>query len=198
MLKEKLLNKPFCIAMLAIGLVYGLALPFFWGNDPTSELGTLSLLCENRKIYFWLWVFTTAGSVLLNTQYMYKKFNYKSKVMDAVCILAFLGMCGVALTLGHSIEDWNPKRVLHWISTGVYIVLTIAAIALFFIINRKKNKHFPLLCVCTLLIFATFAVLFAAMGKSAVMEMVPMALLKIFLFIVNFTQLIKPQTPVSQ
>lgn len=193
MLREKLLNKPFCIVMLIVGLIYGLALPFFWGNDPTSELGTLSLLCEDRKFFFWLWVLTTAGSILLNTQYMYKKFNCPSKVFDAVCVLSFLGMCGVALTLGHSIEDWNPKRVLHWVATGIYIALTVVAIALFFIVNRKKHKHFILLAVCTFLIFATFAVLFAAIGKSAVMEMVPMALLKIFLFIVNFTPLIKPQ-----
>lgn len=197
-MRDTILKKPFCIFMLFIGLAYGLALPFFWGNDPTSPLGTLSLLCEDRKFWFWLWVFATAGSILLNTQYMYKKFEVKSKFLDALCIISFIGMCGVALTLGHSIEDWNPKRLLHWIATGTYIILMVASIALFFIIYRKKNKHFILLAVCTFLIFGTFIVLFAGMGKSAIMEMVPMALLKIFLFIVNFTPLIKTETEQAQ
>ena len=93
--------------------MYGLALPFFWGNNPASELGTLSLFCEDRKGWFWLWGVLTSGGILINTQYMYKKFGMKNKFLDALSVLGFIGMCAVALTLGHSIEDWNPKRILH-------------------------------------------------------------------------------------
>lgn len=189
--KVNLFNKPFCIAVLAVSFVYGLALPFFWGNDPTSELGTLSLLCEDRKIWFWAWGLLIAGGITLNVQYMYRKFAYKSKILDAFCILSIIGVCCVALTLGHSIEDWNPKRILHWVATGVFIVCLLATVFLFFVFNIKKHKHFPHLTVCTLLIFATFGVLFAAMGKSAIMEMVPIAMLQVMLFVVNFTPLVK-------
>ena len=55
MAKKSELMKPLCIITLIISFVYGLVLPFCWGNNPASELGTLSLLCENRKIWFWLW-----------------------------------------------------------------------------------------------------------------------------------------------
>ena len=78
MAKKSELMKPLCIITLIISFVYGLVLPFCWGNNPASELGTLSLLCENRKLFFWLWGILTSGSIIANTQYMYRKFSYKS------------------------------------------------------------------------------------------------------------------------
>lgn len=183
----KFINKPFCIAMLLCGFVYGLALPFFWGNNPMSPLGTLSLLCEDRKIWFWLWGILVSGGIGINTQYMYRKYGCKNKFLDVLCVLSFVGMCCIALTLGHSIADWNPKRLLHWIATGVFIALTFASIALFFIIYRKKQKGFGVLIFCICLILSSFIFIFAFVGKSALMEMVPLALLQILLFVVNFT-----------
>lgn len=194
---EKFLNKPICIGVLLCAFVYGLILPFCWGNNPLLPTGTLSLLCEDRKLFFWLWGILVSGSMILNTQYMYKKFSYKNKFFDVLCVLQFLSMAGIALTLGHSIEDWNPKRLLHWIATGVFIVLIIAPIVLFFIINRKKYKGFGILTLCAFLILLTFVFIFAFIGKSALMELVPIALFQIFLFVVNFTPVV-PATPKAE
>lgn len=188
---NKILNKPFCKGILFAGFVYGLALPFFWGNNPASELGTLSLLCEDRKLWFWAWGILVIGGINVNTQYMYKKFSYKSRFMDVLCILSFISICLVALTLGHSIADWNPKRVLHWIATGLFIALCMASVVLFFIFNRKKYKGFGILTGCTVAILLTFAVIFIGVGKSALMEMIPLAMMQVMLFVVNFTPLVK-------
>ena len=193
---NKILNKPFCIGILFAGFVYGLALPFFWGNNPASELGTLSLLCEDRKLWFWVWGILVIGGINVNTQYMYKKFSYKSRFMDVLCILSFISICLVALTLGHSIADWNPKRVLHWIATGLFIALCMASVVLFFIFNRKKYKGFGILTGCTVAILLTFAVIFIGVGKSALMEMIPLAMMQVMLFVVNFTPLVKT-TPIT-
>ena len=184
---EKFISKPICIIVLACAFVYGLVLPFCWGNDPTSELGTLSLLCEDRKIWFWIWGILSSGGIILNTQYMYRKYEYKSNFLNVLCALAFIGIIGVALTLGHPIDSWNPKRILHWVATGLYIVFTIAPIALFFIFNIKKYVRFGVFTLCSFLILGTFVFFFAVMGKSAIMEMVPLALFEILLFTVNFT-----------
>lgn len=185
------LTKTLCISVLFCAFVYGLVLPFMWGNNPASETGTLSLLCENRKLYFWLWGILTSGGILINTQYMYNKFSMKSKFLDVLGVLGFICMALVALTLGHSIEDWNPKRIAHWVATGAFIAFTVASVALFFILNRKKHPKFDLLTVCTFLILGTFVVIFVFAGKSALMEMIPLALIEIFLFAVNFTPWIK-------
>ena len=182
-----------CIGTLFCAFVYGLALPFFWGNNPASELGTLSLLCENRKVYFWFWGILTSGSIFINTQYMFGKFGMKNKFLTVLGGLGFVSICAVALTLGHSIEDWNPKRLAHWIATGCFIAFTVASIALYFIINRKKHPKFDMLTVCTFLILGTFVVIFAVVGKSALMEMIPLALIELFLFAVNFTPWVKAE-----
>jgi len=194
---NKILNKPFCISILVTGFVFGLALPFCWGNNPASELGTLSLLCEDRKIWFWLWGILVVGGININTLYMYKKFGYKSRFMNVLCLLAFISICLVALTLGHSIADWNPKRVLHWIATGLFIALCMATVVLFFIFNIKKYKGFGILTCCTVAILLTFAVIFIGVGKSALMEMIPLAMLQILLFVVNFTSVVKT-VPIQQ
>ena len=57
MKKDIFSSKAFCLGILIPAFIYGLALPFFWGNNPASELGTLSLLCEDpdKRIFFWLW-----------------------------------------------------------------------------------------------------------------------------------------------
>lgn len=191
---EKIFNKPLCITVLVCAFVYGLALPFFWGNNPASELGTLSLLCETaeRMPYFWLWGVLTSGGIVINTQYMYNKFGMRRKFLDVLCVLGFAGMALVALTLGHSIEDWNPKRIAHWVATGFFIASTVASIALYFIVNRKQHPKFGFLTVCTFLILGTFVVIFVVVGKSALMEMIPLALIEVFLFAVNFTPWVKP------
>lgn len=196
---EKILSKPLCIGLISFAFVYGLILPFCWENDPTSELGTLSLLCESdgRQIWFWIWGIFSSGSIILNTQYMYKKFEYKNKFLNVLCLLGFIGIIFVALTLGHPINSWNPKRIIHWIATGLYIAFTIAPIALFFIINIKKFRRFVLFTVYTFLILASFLLLFGIMGKSAIMEMVPLAMFEILLFVVNFTPVGKPEIKIS-
>lgn len=185
--------KPLCIITLLVAFVYGLVLPFCWGNNPASELGTLSLLCEDRKIWFWIWGILTSGSIILSTQYMYKKYEYKNKLFNVLCVLGFLSVCTVALTLGHSIEDWNPKRIAHWVATGIFIVFTLAPIVLFFIVNIKKQKHFGLFTAISFLILATFLVIFAVVGKSSLMEMIPIAMMEVFLFVINFTPLVKTE-----
>lgn len=129
---------------------------------------------------------------------MYRKFSYKNKFYDVLCALGFISVCVVALTLGHSIENWNPKRIAHWVATGVFIVFTLAPIVLFFITNIKKHKQFKVLTVIAFMILATFIVIFAVVGKSALMEMVPIAMMEVFLFVINFTSVVKTDKVLSK
>lgn len=189
----RIINKRLSLAFLISGFVYGLVLPFCWGNNPLDEHGTLSLLCEDKQVFFWAWGIVTIGGIILNTQYMYKKFEYKSRFLNVLCIASFISICVVALTLGHSIDDWNPKRVAHWIATGVFIVFCVASIVLFFMMNMKKHKGFKLLTGLSWLVPVAFGLIFGLYGKSGLMEIVPVAMMQILLFIVNFTSLINTE-----
>lgn len=183
---EKLLSKPLCITVLVLAFIYGIALPFFWGNDPTSSTGTLSLLCEDKKPFFWAWSTLSSLGVILNIQYLYKKYRYKNNFLNVLCVISFISACLIALTLGHPIDSWNPKRIVHWIATGLFVVFIFAPVELFFILNVNKFKHFKILTVCVLSILLTFLGIFIFVGKSGLMEMIPLAMLEIFLFAVNF------------
>ncbi|MBO7319120.1 MAG: hypothetical protein J6V06_03775, partial [Clostridia bacterium] len=97
----------------------------------------------------------------------------------------------------HSIEDWNPKRIAHWVATGMFIVFLLGSLALYFLVNLKKHKSFGILFICMLGIFASFLFIFIFIGKSALMEMIPVALLEIFLFIINFTSLAPSESEVA-
>lgn len=197
MKKSKIISKPVCMAVLICAFIYGLALPFFWGNNPASEFGTLSLLCEDRKAWFWLWGMLIAGGNFINAKYMRNKFGFDNKIYDILGVLSIVSVAVVALTLGHSIDDWNPKRIAHWVATGIFIAFTMMAITFYFIFNRKKYKSFNLLTVGMFIILATFLVIFIGVGKSALMEMVPIAMLQIYMFVINFTDVIKVQ-PVQE
>ena len=197
MKKEKILSKPLCMTLLICAFVYGLILPFCWGNNPLEPNGTLSLLCETRKAFFWFWALMTGLGSVLNVQYMYHKLGSKKKYLDVLNVLAFISIITIALTLGHSINDWNPKRLAHWIATGGYIVFLVASMLLYFLSNIKRQKLFAVLSACIAAILALFLVLFAVIGKSGVMEIVPNALLQIMLFVVNFTPAAKTKESTS-
>ena len=198
MKKKKISSKPICITWLLIAFVYGLILPFCWGNNPMSELGTLSLLCEDRKLYFWIWGLLTSGSIFINSQYFFNKFSFKHKLYDIFGIFAIISVALVALTLGHSIDSWNPKRIAHWVATGMFIIFLLGSLALYFFVNRKNHKSFGILFLCMLGIFASFLFIFIFIGKSALMEMIPVALIEIFLFVINFTSLVTAEkTPAN-
>ena len=197
MKKKKILSKPLCMTLLICAFVYGLILPFCWGNNPLEPNGTLSLLCENRKAFFWVWALLNGLGSVLNVQYMYEKLGNKKRYLDVLNILTFLSIITIALTLGHSISDWNPKRVAHWIATGGYIVFLVASMLLYFLSNIRRQKLFAVLSACIVAILGLFLVLFAVIGKSGVMEIVPNALLQIMLFVVNFTPAVKRKDSVS-
>ena len=195
--KKKILNKPLCMTLLICAFVYGLILPFCWGNNPLEPTGTLSLLCENRKAFFWVWALLNGLGSVLNVQYMYEKLGNKKRYLDVLNVLTFLSIIIIALTLGHSISDWNPKRVAHWIATGGYIVFLVASMLLYFLSNVRRQKLFSVLSACIAAILALFLVLFAVIGKSGMMEIVPNALLQIMLFVVNFTPAAKRKESAS-
>lgn len=189
--KNQNMIKAICTAFLGAGMIINWVLPFCWGNNPFDTYGTLSLLCEHRKGWFWLWSVLVYGGSFLNMRYMYKKFDCKSKLLDVLNALMLISAAGVALSLDHSIETWNAKRIIHWIVTITLIVFLGASLLVFVLKNIKKQKAFIVLTAAVVAIIGVVALWFLVIGRSGMMEIVPNTLVMIFLFVVNFTPAVK-------
>lgn len=193
--KNFVFGKPFCMFFLIAGFVYGLVLPWCWGNNPFDEFGTLSILCEDRKFFFWIWVVLVGGAYLLNTIFAFRKFKDESRFLRVLSVLTFVACCAIALSLKHDVHSWNPKRIVHWIATGLYIACVALSVFIFLMRNRKKFKGFNALAILTVLLVATIPVWLLTIGKSAMMEMIPNAFFQIMLFILNFVLPVKEIEP---
>lgn len=193
--KNFVFGKPFCMFFLIAGFVYGLVLPWCWGNNPFDEFGTLSILCEDRKFFFWIWVVLVGGAYLLNTIFAFRKFKDESRFLRILSVLTFIACCAIALSLKHDVHSWNPKRIVHWIATGLYIACVALSVFIFLMRNRKKFKGFNALAILTVLLVATIPVWLLTIGKSAMMEMIPNAFFQIMLFVLNFVLPVKEIEP---
>lgn len=193
MLRKLSRNRALCLAFLCVAFVYGLVLPFCWGNDPSDTYGTLSLLCEHRVGWFWLWAVLTGGAFLLNLERLYDTHGCRSRLPDISAMLSLCGMFLTAATLNHSIETINPKRVLHWIGAILYAAFLLAAFLIFFWIASRKDRRFlPFLAIAAATAVGMLVWLLV-IGRNGYMEMIPLALYQILLFILNFTPLVKPR-----
>ena len=181
-----------CLAVLLAALVYGLILPFCWGNDPADTYGTLSILCENRIPWFWLWVLLTGGGLALNLELLFRKYGYSGAALRVCTVFGLLGLILTAATLNHSVLDWNPKRVLHWIGAVCYAVGILAAFLFFFFKKVRACKRFLPFLALVVCIIAGVVLQMLTVGRNGYMEIVPIALLELTLLILVYTPAIPP------
>lgn len=192
------LRKPGAVTPLSLGLLiaaflYGLALPFCWGNDPASAYGTLSLLCETRVGWFWLWALLTGGAFALNIARASETYGCRSRAPEVLVLFSLLGMLLTAATLNHSIADWNPKRVAHWIGAILYAACLLTAVLALYAACTKSNPGFWILLGFTVAVGVAVLVHLLAYGRNGYMEIIPIALLEAELFFINYTGLMKPR-----
>ena len=174
-------------------MVIGNGIMFLFGNDPSQPLGTISILCEDRKYLFWIWALFVVGGYFLNTLYAYRRYQETSKFLLLISVLAVIAACGIGLSLKHDVTTWNPKRIVHWVCTGVYMVMLGLSIMIFLFKNAKRYQGFLFLGIMVLFILCGIAVWLLTLGKSGLMEMVPNTLLEILLLLLNFILPVKPK-----
>lgn len=101
--------------------------------------------------------------------------------------------CGIGLSLKHDVTTWNPKRVAHWISTGVYMATLGLTLFLFLMKNAKRYEGFTAMAVTVAVIAALIVLWLLLIGKSGLMEMVPNTLLEMLLLYLNFIRPLRPK-----
>ena len=187
-----------CLAVLLAALVYGLVLPFCWGNNPADTYDTLSILCENHIPWFWLWALLTGGAFALNSELLFRKYGASGKLLRVSAAFGLIGLVLTAATLNHSVLDWNPKRVLHWIGAVCYAVGFLAAFLFFFLKNARTYPRFRPFLALVVCIVAGVGAQMLTVGRNGYMEIVPIALLELTLLILVYTPAVPPAADSEQ
>ncbi len=189
-------NTPLSLGLLIAAFIYGLVLPFCWGNNPASTYGTLSLLCETRVGWFWLWAVLTGGAFTLNLARTCEKHGCRSPLPEIFMLLSLTGMLLTAGTLNHSIESWNPKRIAHWIGAILYAVFLLAAFLAFYVLSVRRHPRLWFMLGASMAAGAAVLVQLLVFGRNGYMEILPIALLETELFVENYTNF-TVKTPVK-
>lgn len=173
-------NKTLSMVVLTMALVYNIIFGFI--RNPAETDNTLSWLGYDYPHGFLMWGVLTAAAFFLNIIYLYKKFAFRGKVGTAFAIAAIFFMPGVVF-----INDWGWEQTAHLIATLIFIALNSIAILMFFIHNYKKHIKYKITTYAVILILAGMVAVQFTLGKSGLLELVPLWLAMLLLLISNFT-----------
>lgn len=178
-------NKTLALVFLTMALVYNVIFGFI--RNPAGTDNTLSYLGYDYPHGFLLWGVLTAAALFLNIIFMYKKFGYNGKTGTVFAICAVFFMPGVVF-----INDWGWEQTAHLVVTLIFIALNSIAVLLFFIHNYKNHIKYKITTYAIVLVLVgMFAVQFTV-GKSGLLELVPLWFAMVLLFITNFTEFYPP------
>ncbi len=149
----------------------------------------------------WPWMFRGWGifstaSVFMNTMYAYRKFDYNNRLG---VIAGSLGSAAIFITInlpafGQTVDFSVPRCAGHWAGTLLFAVLCATPLILFMFSKARKEKGVflvALIIFCVVLIL--MLVLLLTVGKSALIENIPMYAAYILLALMNFTNIFKTE-----
>ena len=182
----------FCAVNLVAGCAfitwYGfLGFPAQFGNILTDV--TASMLGLRYPWYFKIWGVLASRSIFTNTMYMYRKNNYQGK---AGAIIASLGCAAIYVTINvpsAGLDLVMTARCLsHWATALIFAFLGAAGVIIFLLHKSKqKDKKYIVATVVFVAVLLLMLVLLVTVGKSAFIENLPMWVVYVLLFIINFT-----------
>ena len=182
----------FCAVNLIIGCAfvtwYGfLSFPEQFGNILTDV--TASMLGLRYPMYFRLWGVLSSLSVFTNVLYMYRKNNYYGK---AGIIITSLGCAALFITVNvpsAGLELVMTARCLsHWASALIFAFFAAAGVIIFKVHKSKQREgKYIAATVFFSSVLILMLVLLVTVGKSAFIENLPMWVVYVLLFMINFT-----------
>ena len=180
-------NTVFNLITLISGFVFVTVYGFLM--DPIKY--TASMMGLYFPWLFKLWCVFSGISVFTNTLYMYRKNNYEN---SAGVICASIGCAALFVTVNvpSAGEDliMTLQCLSHWSTALIFAVLGAAGVVIFLVHKcREKDKKYIIMTAVFVGILALMLVLLVVVGKSALIENLPMWAAYIVLFLVNFTTL---------
>ena len=186
-------NRVMNIVSLAAGCAYITAYGCIL--DPLKY--TASMTGLEYPWLFKLWCIASGISVFTNTLYMYRKFNFKSTVgVSLACIGC--AVLYVTVNIPSAGEDlvMTLQCLAHWSTALLYAFLSAIAILLFLFHKcRSRDGRFIAVTAVYAAILVLMIVLLATVGKSTLIENLPIWATYILLFLMNFTSVFDDKKP---
>lgn len=178
-------GKTLTMLLLVMALIYNVIFGFM--RDPAGTDNTLSWLGYDYPHGFLIWGFLTAAAYFLNILYLYTKFGCKNRTGAAFAYTALL-MAPIVVF----INDWGWEQWVHLAATIVFVACNALSILLFFFGRARRHVRYRVLGVLGILVIAGMLLAQFTVGKSGLMELVPLWFGMVLLFVANFTPFLPP------
>jgi len=183
-------NKIFLGSLLAVGFVYVTCYCFL--ENPMLADNTASLVGVRHPVLFFGWTLLTASAFFFNCRALYAAWDCKNRVGRVAIWLALFSVPVLYIFNGW-IENGEvvlegPRKVIHWVATIMFIACNATAIGIGFFHARKQSPRFYNIMLALLaVIVAAMLVVLLTIGKSGLLEVIPVLAAYIMLFLVNCT-----------
>ncbi len=175
-------NKKLLVAVLFMALIFNVI--FGCLRNPLGEDNTISWIGYDHPVGFLVWGGLTAAAFFLNILHIYRKYGYTGKIGTAALYAAPFMACTVIF-----VNDWGWEHVVHWIGAIGFIALNGAALLLFFLHNFKKHISYKLTTFGVAIMLLSMLVVLLTVGKSGLLELIPIWIALLLLFLINCTEL---------
>lgn len=188
-------NRIFCMIWLFIGVGYitwfgALKVPL--EDSPCGfypvYVRTASVIAMYYKELYYLWVLFTIVALFLNIRYMYRRYDYKSKIGSASLYASFV--C-IMMTIVVPHAESGILKLIHWSSALGFGVFCAATIILFLVNKSKANKRFLYTLFFFIFVLALMLVLLILFKENGAIETLPIWCTYLILFLANFTGIYK-------
>ena len=195
--------KAFCLVGIIFGCVYVTWYGFF-GDQPFIEKVktiTASMIGLDFPWHFRGWGVFASMTIFTNTMFAYRRYNYNSKLG---VILGSIGSAAIFVTIncpsmGEEMHLDSPRCMAHWTGALIFAFCCAAPmVILLFSKARKEKGAFLAAFIIFCAILATMLVLLITVGKSAIIENIPMQAAYILLFLLNFTNIFEKKAAVKE
>ena len=195
--------KIFCLFGVIFGCVYVTWYGFF-GDQPFIEkvkFITASMIGLDFPWHFRGWGVFASMTIFTNTMFAYRRYNYNSKLG---VILGSIGSAAIFVTIncpsmGEEMHLDSPRCMAHWAGALIFAFCCAAPmVILLFGKARKEKGAFLAAFIIFCAILATMLVLLITVGKSAIIENIPMQAAYILLFLLNFTNVFEKKAAAKE
>ena len=195
--------KAFCLVGIIFGCVYVTWYGFF-GDQPFIEkvkFITASMIGLDFPWHFRGWGVFASMTIFTNTMFAYRRYDYNSKLG---VILGSIGSAAIFVTIncpsmGEEMHLDSPRCMAHWAGALIFAFCCAAPmVILLFSKARKEKGAFLAAFIIFCAILATMLVLLITVGKSAIIENIPMQAAYILLFLLNFTNIFEKKAAIKE